>query len=331
MNIHPLSLPEIILIGKHIPLWSVHSVDAVFIDWSYKPKDLLAALSINRLFNATLTPLLWTVYNERTFNMRGFNDHSIPEDVVRFAPRLWLGVPAQGPSLATINAHCHHIRYLELLHTRAPPCLFQQPGMFKFHNTCTQLQELRLSRFVDLRWAAELVMVNPNLTALNWGYPNVVMANHDSFSQDPEGIRDLKSMFGLRKLRILRLEGWPLNTLHMCRILDNNGDTLQELDLADECFLMNGQLMNATNDGLDKSAPSDPVLGNYCDSSNLNMDLHGAQSCSASTLPSAELYSKPGTTLDAQDDAYYRTTEKHSQLDRSKRPWKPSSSEYGLA
>ncbi|KAG0373684.1 hypothetical protein BGX24_011388 [Mortierella sp. AD032] len=134
--------------------------------------------------------------------------------------------------------------------------MFQQHSLFKFHNTCTQLRELKLSRYVDLGWAAKLIGANPNLTVLSWGYPNVREAKkyHQPLSQDLEGYRDLKYMFGLRKLRVLRLEGWELNTLHMCHILDNNAETLQELDLNYDCRLMDEQTMSASNDGLAKSA-----------------------------------------------------------------------------
>ncbi|KAK5827075.1 hypothetical protein F5H01DRAFT_398732 [Linnemannia elongata] len=64
MNTHPLSLYEIVLaIGQFIPLWE--SVHLAYEDvWLLKPKDLLAALSVNRLFRTTLTPLLWSVYVE---------------------------------------------------------------------------------------------------------------------------------------------------------------------------------------------------------------------------------------------------------------------------
>ncbi|KAK3813867.1 MAG: hypothetical protein J3R72DRAFT_462029, partial [Linnemannia gamsii] len=244
--------PEIILhIGKHIPIWSSQSPDAERVNWTYKPKDLLAALSVNRLFNATLAPLFWTFYSERTFNSHGFSDQAC----LHYAT-YWQKQEPKGLTLATLNANSHHIRYLELLHITPPPHMFQQHSLFKFHNTCTQLRELKLSRYVDLGWAAKLIGANPNLTVLSWGYPNVREAKKYSqpLSQDLEGYRDLKYMFGLRKLRVLRLEAWQLNTLHMCHILDNNAETLQELDLDLACRLMDEQTMSASNDGLAKPA-----------------------------------------------------------------------------
>ncbi|KAG0257954.1 hypothetical protein BGZ95_005093 [Linnemannia exigua] len=216
-------------------------MDAKNINWTFKPKNLLAALSVNRLFNATLTPLLWEVYNELAFNNQGFSEDAYPHYIV---------------TLATLNAHFHHIRYLELEHDGPPAHMFQQHTMFKFHNTCTKLRELKLSQYVDLGWAAQLIMANPNLTVLHWGYSNASMAKGYSqpLSQDLEGYRDLKYMFGLRRLRVLRLEGWQLNTLHMCHILGNNAETLQELDLQNDCCLMDEQIVSTSNDGLAKSA-----------------------------------------------------------------------------
>ncbi|KAG0374137.1 hypothetical protein BGX24_010801 [Mortierella sp. AD032] len=257
MHPHPLTISEIILtIGKHIPIWRSQSTDAEHIDWTYEPKDLLAALCVNRLFNATLTPLLWKVYNELAFNSIGFSDHACLYYVGGLASRQrQFPTKPKELTLSTLNANSHYIRYLELLHFSYPPHMFQQHTMFKFHNTCTQLQELQLSRYADLGWATQLIVANPNLTVLSWGYPNASIAKLYSqpLSQDLEGYRDLKYMFGLRRLRVLRLEGWELNTLHMCHILDNNAETLRELDLNSDCCLMDEQVMDVTNDGLDKS------------------------------------------------------------------------------
>lgn len=81
MNSHPLSLYEIVLaIGQFIPLWeSVHSLDDDL--WLFTPKDLLAAISVNRLFHATLTPLLWSVYVECAVkSLRDPNEFLCPEE-----------------------------------------------------------------------------------------------------------------------------------------------------------------------------------------------------------------------------------------------------------
>ncbi|KAG0272300.1 hypothetical protein BGZ95_011957 [Linnemannia exigua] len=59
---HALSLPEIVVtIGKAIPLWVPEYVKGETV-WYLRPKDLIAASKINRLFHTVLTPILWTVY-----------------------------------------------------------------------------------------------------------------------------------------------------------------------------------------------------------------------------------------------------------------------------
>ncbi|KAK3830113.1 MAG: hypothetical protein JOS17DRAFT_830623 [Linnemannia elongata] len=132
MNTHPLSLYEIVLaIGKFIPLWeSLHSAGRDL--WVFKPKDLIAAISVNRHFHATLTPLLWSVYVE----------HAVKSP----------GEP---------NKNSSYIRFLDL--SSYLPLIDLVVELNFSH-----LQELRLSDSVDCAWAKRIILANPELRVLHW-------------------------------------------------------------------------------------------------------------------------------------------------------------------
>ncbi|KAK5816337.1 hypothetical protein F5H01DRAFT_367214 [Linnemannia elongata] len=64
--------------------------------WLFKPKDLLAAISINRLFRTTLTPLLWSVFVEsavkslgNAYECMGNEEYDIPIDSVQKNNSAW--------------------------------------------------------------------------------------------------------------------------------------------------------------------------------------------------------------------------------------------------
>ncbi|KAF9171263.1 hypothetical protein BGX20_007894 [Mortierella sp. AD010] len=60
---NPLDLPEILTrIGQFIPLW-IRNPDSRY-GLIFEPQDLLSAMAVNRHFYVTLTPLLWTVYDD---------------------------------------------------------------------------------------------------------------------------------------------------------------------------------------------------------------------------------------------------------------------------
>lgn len=220
MDTDPLALPEIVLrIGLYIQIWlPVPSDSSIYkiTTYDFQPNDLLAAIAVNRLFHKTLEPLLWTVYNECCFHPEGF-------------------LPKCASRLVTLNNSCQHIRYLELLHRAEPRHLFQQPDLFQFKN-CTQLRELKLSKYVDLGWAVQLIEANPCLTLLDWTYPDeVLLGRHrceSSQSQELDFSKNLLCVIGLRKLRSLRLEAWSIEILHLYHVLDMLADSLEELNLA---------------------------------------------------------------------------------------------------
>ncbi|KAF9130274.1 hypothetical protein BGX30_013580 [Mortierella sp. GBA39] len=228
-DIHPLSLPEIVLtIGKSIPLWVPKQVKGETV-YLLQPKDLLAALRVNRLFRTTLTLILWTTFaypadrSHRRFydQYQGLNRfHKFPADIVeknsvhfQFLDYSFLGNQTNG----TLN-----VKQLRL--------------------DCNNLQELRISTDVGGTLAGQLIKANPGLRVLQLRYDSW-MGNACS---------DLRIIFPLRKLRCLSLRGtWTLNPVYLHHILYNNADTLEELDLRGEgLYLARVPPVNATWNGL---------------------------------------------------------------------------------
>ncbi|KAG0206364.1 hypothetical protein BGX33_007449 [Mortierella sp. NVP41] len=233
MKTHPLTLPEIVLcIGMHIQIWFPVSPkrNNECLEYLFEPDDIVAAIAVNRPFHATLTSLLWTVYSETVFNPRGFKDHSTYPTATIF-------------------------RFLELSAQVLPMPMFQQSAMPQFQN-CTHLQELKLSQFVDPDWAARLIQANPNLSLLDWGYPD-----EDFFIayqgrvplEDPDGYRDLRHLSCLQRLRTLRLENWKLHPLYLYHILEKTTEYLEELNLTGGCCIMEDSIFNTTTTRLDKA------------------------------------------------------------------------------
>ncbi|KAF9430423.1 hypothetical protein BGZ94_006900 [Podila epigama] len=122
-----LEIPEIVhRIGWFIPLWQLRPY--------YRPalhaKDLLACVQVNRLWNTTLSPLLWTLFVAR-------KDRDIP-DVV-------------------IQANKHHIRYISL---------YEFVGPIQ-HLHITQLKGLTLHELQKTSCCTRLLLNNPNLQQLS--------------------------------------------------------------------------------------------------------------------------------------------------------------------
>ncbi|KAF9102615.1 hypothetical protein BGX29_004376 [Mortierella sp. GBA35] len=231
MTIHPLSLPEVIIrVGMFIPLWVMNPRNPD--DFKFKPKDLLAAIRVNRIFHKTLTPLLWTVYNEAALEPRGYKDPHVNDFMVS-------GAHPRGLSIRTLNKNCHLIHYLELVQGEAPAYMYKQPTMLQFKN-CTNLKELKLSMFVDPVWIWQLIRANPNLSLLEWAYPVQYIYERCrcyNMSRDLRGSCDLEYMRSLRKLKTLRLVGWELRPIYLCQVLNNTSETLEELELVGDSYL----------------------------------------------------------------------------------------------
>ncbi|KAF9126982.1 hypothetical protein BGW39_006197 [Mortierella sp. 14UC] len=233
----PFALPEIIYrVGMFIPIWFPRKVLDRQSDYDFKPKDLLAAMHVNRTFHDTLKPLLWIVYNESALEPRLYKDpHNNGFMVVTPPPR-------NGISRLTVNKNCRHIRYLELIQEGVPAFMFKQPTMFDFKD-CTNLRELRLSVYVDPYWVSQVIRANPNLRVLEWAYPELRPFEQcrSSRSRDLRGSEDLEYVSTLRNLQGLSLLGWVLFPLHLCQVLNFNANTLEELDLTSETCVIQDQ------------------------------------------------------------------------------------------
>ncbi|KAG0312917.1 hypothetical protein BGZ97_010699 [Linnemannia gamsii] len=235
MHIHPLSLPEIILIvGKYIPLWVTRDNGFNNSILLFQPKDLIAALSVNRLFYTTLTPFLWTVcvyHHNRTQrylgpSYRGTFSHSCYIDAQVFQKNLI------------------HVRYLHL--HRVPDIASYDNSVDKMLLVgCTDLHELRLLREDNVVYAGQLIQANPGLRRLQW-----------TRSAEPHPYnapKDLKVLFGLCQLRYLSLKGWAINAVYLQHILHNNADTLEELELGGFSKIVSKPRINNEWSGLDTS------------------------------------------------------------------------------
>ncbi|KAI8603118.1 hypothetical protein EDD21DRAFT_369990, partial [Dissophora ornata] len=138
-SVHPLDIPEILLrVGQFIPLWipkdPISSVGNV--KYSFRPRDLLAAVAVNRTFHRTLTPLLWVVCT----------DYIVLLNVIDI---LEGGNSAPFELLLSCS---HHFRFLEIS--------FQSIG-----------NDIRLSRNVGRDVGVDLISANKRLTLLSWEFP----------------------------------------------------------------------------------------------------------------------------------------------------------------
>ncbi|KAH7042512.1 hypothetical protein BKA57DRAFT_472184 [Linnemannia elongata] len=206
MKTHPLSLGEIVLvIGQFIPLWEfVHSADEDI--WLFKPKDLLAAISVDRLLRATLTPLLWSVCVGSAFKSLG-------------EAQLCLGPAICDIPFDIVEKNSWAIRFLNL--SRYSRRSDRKVELLKLN--CSRLQELHLNASVDCAWATCLVQANLELRVLHWARMSRISIRSE--------IREFASVLSLRRLRYLDLHEWNLYTPHFYRVLANNAEHLEELRL----------------------------------------------------------------------------------------------------
>ncbi|KAG0202674.1 hypothetical protein BGX33_009541 [Mortierella sp. NVP41] len=205
---HPLASPEVILrVGKFIPLWILSKTNQE--EFDFKPKDLLAAISVNRLFHITLTPLLWTLFSESAFCPSAPSNDNNDKSANPTATTTVAKSP-RAISIDVLNRNSHHFQPI-------------------------------LSRFVDPTVASQLIRSNPNLSVPHWSYPDLAATStlwKQVSSDAPARILiDLKSLFGLHQLRSLTLEGWVIHPLQLRFILENNANHLEDLVLTERCYL----------------------------------------------------------------------------------------------
>ncbi|KAF8933387.1 hypothetical protein EDD21DRAFT_369995 [Dissophora ornata] len=203
-SVNPLDIPEILLrVGQFIPLWSpkdpISSVG--YVKYSFQPRDLLAAIAVNRTFHRTLTPLLWVVCT----------DYIVLLDIIDILEGCC------SPPLELLLSCSHHFRFLEIG--------FRSIGNdIRFQ--CTHLQELRLSKCVDRDVGADLISANKGLTLLSWDFPILASGT----MQEKEYV----ALGGLKKLRVLQLRSWTVDLDRaLAAVLAPNAAVLEELSLSD--------------------------------------------------------------------------------------------------
>ncbi|KAG0249070.1 hypothetical protein BGZ95_007702, partial [Linnemannia exigua] len=233
MDIHPLTLPEIVLIvGKHIPLWIPEQLFSETA-WMLRPKDLVAAISVNRLFHSVLTPLLWTVYYEPNEKMTAL------AELRNY--REYRGLYAH-IDIEIVQKNSIFFRYLDV------PAPFQIPDLRRVRMLqlqCQHLQELRVSPDNGTAWISRLIKLNPNLKVLSWRKKPGPRTT-DEF--------ELQNLFPLRRLRYLGLQGWSLQSFFFCHILENNAEHLEEINLGNFARFMDEPRMNDDWSGLRDSS-----------------------------------------------------------------------------
>ncbi|KAF9120326.1 hypothetical protein BGW39_011495 [Mortierella sp. 14UC] len=233
IRIQPQALlpPEIVLaIGKAIPLWFPQVVRGRTV-WWFRPKDLVAAIAVNRLFHTVLTPILWTVFAYPCDRSHKYYSHIYQE-----SGRLFEFVPE------VVKKNSEHFRYLDLSldNTMRNVAKF---GLLELN--CIRLQELRITTSIDLALLGHLIAANPGLRLLHWSRTR----------SQRKGL--LKFLYPLSQLRSLRLKGeWDVNPVSLHHILSNNAACLEELELGEYSRILDADPMNEQWNGLEASALS---------------------------------------------------------------------------
>ncbi|KAK3839816.1 MAG: hypothetical protein J3R72DRAFT_492348 [Linnemannia gamsii] len=234
--IHPLSLPEIVLpIGKAIPLWIPEQLFGET-SWMLRPKDLVATISVNHLFHSVLTPLLWTVYYEPNEKMRKL------ALMKNCRGREYHGLYTQ-VDIDIVEKNSIFFRYLDVSGYRLLP---RQRRVGKLQLQCQRLQELRVSPKVGVKWVSRLIKLNPNLQVLDWWREPIQVRTSNML--------ELQKLFPLRWLRYLGLQGWNLQSLFLCHILENNANNLDEMNLGYNTRFIDEPRMNDDWSGLRESS-----------------------------------------------------------------------------
>ncbi|KAF9397607.1 hypothetical protein BGX21_008675 [Mortierella sp. AD011] len=216
---NPLDLPEILTrIGQFIPLW-IRNPDSRY-GLIFEPQDLLSAMAVNRHFYVTLTPLLWTVYDDLILQSNEPSEQGLYD------------IPFN-----LILSKSHYFRFFVSRLSPLPPLPPHSPLPHATDNTNTcfnsrHLQELVISRYFPPEQAIELVLANPKLLFLDWESPTTL-----GFTITPAIYQPLLS---LCHLQILHLSGWnqipeegDTDPLHRLRtVLVNNSAHLQNLSLS---------------------------------------------------------------------------------------------------
>ncbi|KAG0338777.1 hypothetical protein BG000_003403 [Podila horticola] len=195
---NPLDSPEIVYrIAWFLPLWIQGPTK--YSSREFQPKDLAACLRVNRMWNSTLTPLLWMVYDD------GF---------LTFQRAMGLtGVPFKQRFPATvIQTHGHHIRYAKMY-----------ASIPVGHLRSTHLKEIDLDGNALIK-SAYIVLANPQVSVLRLSFPG--MTNAFS-SKDYKDIR--LALESLSQLKVLSLDSVRFRAAGPLAKILNKNSGLQEL------------------------------------------------------------------------------------------------------
>ncbi|KAF9195135.1 hypothetical protein BGZ51_004562 [Haplosporangium sp. Z 767] len=213
MSPHPFDLPEIILrVGEFIPLWN-RDYTPTQNRRCFTPKDLVAAIRVNRTFHSTLTPLLWAIYDEselfapsysvnRQFFLQNHDNYQ------------------KYPPIETILKNSVYFRFFDNIFCKIESLEYR----------CTQLSVLKLSRWTDSEPAVNLIINNSGtLRHLSW-------ESHAFNSIGEWGVmtpQDYAALNSLTKLEILELKLWTVEHHRLTPILARLSPYLKSLILSD--------------------------------------------------------------------------------------------------
>ncbi|KAF9213143.1 hypothetical protein BGZ59_005850 [Podila verticillata] len=130
---NPLELPEILYrLGFFLTPW-VRAEDKSYLYCEFRPRALAASIRVNRTWRDTLTPFLWTVFDDTQMNR-----FYIPQ--------------------ATYDANSRYFRSFKV----------SSPNTATVPHQATQLRHLDISGWIHTRHASKLIRANPHLTELKW-------------------------------------------------------------------------------------------------------------------------------------------------------------------
>ncbi|KAF9584216.1 hypothetical protein BGW38_007209 [Lunasporangiospora selenospora] len=114
-----------------------------------------------------------------------------------------------------VRQYSHNLRFCEIHFDQQP---------LQYLNDI-QLQELTLCQWVAEDAATQIVLQSPGLRLLSW---DCSLTGEREMRE-----QDYKALYGLNRLRVLRLQGWRLDHRKLLPLFSHNHYTLQELSLED--------------------------------------------------------------------------------------------------
>ncbi|KAG0374138.1 hypothetical protein BGX24_010802 [Mortierella sp. AD032] len=236
------TLPEIVFtIEKFILLWVPEVIRGEAV-WRITPKDLVAAVIVNRIFHTLLTPILWKsfAYPCNRSHRSIMNRYKKSRQYPKFAPEA-------------IKKNSYHFRYLDLLLyyrvIRDGDDIFDDDFITKLNNiikdpfkfgqlqlSCTRLQELRITTSVAITYFGRLINATPGLRLLQ--YEQIFFQRN--------GLLSL--LFPLCQLQPLFLSvNWEVDSDCLHHVLSNNAAYLEGLELGSDTQILRNWNGTSTN------------------------------------------------------------------------------------